>query len=383
MRIKSYYAPSIEDAMAQASRELGPDAMLVNSRKSPPEAIHLGACEAVFAIDAPLHGAGESSQVEVVPAHSAGSRLSAEVAELKKELEGMRRVLTRSAFGPAQWQGASANASDGYAALVDAEVSPDLAREILDAAESRLGETRTSASRIPQRPDGVAFQRALVEELESRFTVNSVLGRSEATPRIVALVGPPGCGKTSTLVKLAVNYGLTSRRPVLLLSVDTYRVAAADQLRSYAAILGVGFQVLETVTALAQAIEENRGKELIFIDTPGLSAGEWEDSNGLARFVATRPDIDTHLVLPASMKSADLTRVVDTFQVFRPQKLLFTRLDETGSYGPILNQAVRTGMPLSFLAGGQRIPEDLEAASPRRLTELILGSPSSQSQSVA
>src|ERR1039458_9506307 len=146
----------------------------------------------------------------------------------------------------------------------------------------------------------------------------------------------PGSGKTTTLVNLAVNYGLAARRPVLLLSLDTHRVAAADQLRSYAAILGVGFQLLETVSSLAQTIEENRGKELIFIDTPGLAHGDLEDSESLAHFLATRGDIDTHLVLPASMKAADLSRMVDAFEILHPGHLLFTKLDETGSYGPIL-----------------------------------------------
>src|SRR5205807_2674874 len=149
-----------------------------------------------------------------------------------------------------------------------------------------------------------------------------VLGRGEAKPHVVALVGPPGCGKTTTLVKLAVNYGLASRRPVMLLSMDTYRVAAADQLRSYSAILGVGFQVLETVASLAQTIEENRGKELIFIDTPGFAFGDLDAAADLAQFLSTRQDIDTQLVLPSSMKAPDLTRMVDAFEVFRPQRLL-------------------------------------------------------------
>ena len=136
------------------------------------------------------------------------------------------------------------------------------------------GDAALTPGRTAQRPDGPAFQRALRDEISSRFTADATLGRGPAQPRIVALVGPPGSGKTTTLVKLAVNYGLAARRPVLLLSMDTYRVAAADQLRSYAAILGVGFQLLETVSSLAQAIEENRGKELIFIDTPGLAYGD-------------------------------------------------------------------------------------------------------------
>ena len=174
-------------------------------------------------------------------------------------------------------------------------------------------------------------------------------------------------------MKLAVNYGLAARKPVLLLSMDTYRVAAAEQLRSYAAILGVGFQVLETVGALAQTIEESRGKELIFIDTPGLGFGDMEDSAALSHFLPHAEDIDTHLVLPASMKAADLPRMVDAFECLRPRRLLFTKLDETASYGPILNESARSRKPLSFFSTGQRIPEDLESAAVPRVLELVLG----------
>jgi flagellar biosynthesis protein FlhF len=263
-------------------------------------------------------------------------------------------------------------------------VAPELAREIIQAAESRISRPPGSSKlrSIPQA-DRVAFRGALVEELESRFKVQPALGRGEARPRIVALVGPPGCGKTTTLVKLAVNYGLAARRPAMLLSMDTYRVAAAEQLRSYSAILGVGFQLVETVAALAQTIEEHRGKELIFLDTPGLATAEAAHYSTLAQFLSTREDIDTQMVVSSSMKSADLSRVVDSFEVFRPQRLIFTKLDETGSFGPILNEAVRTGKPLSFLATGQRIPEDLEAAASGRVAGLILGGTSGLAISAA
>jgi flagellar biosynthesis protein FlhF len=124
--------------------------------------------------------------------------------------------------------------------------------------------------------------------------------------------------------------------------------------------------------ALAQALDENRNKELIFIDTPGLGLQDIEDGGPLAQFLSTRPDIDTQLVLPGSMKAADVTRIAGAFDVFRPNRLIFTRIDETGSFGPFVNETVRTGKPVSFLTTGQRIPEDLEAATPERIADLVL-----------
>ncbi len=346
--------------MAKARQELGPDAMLVNSRRAPAETGHLGQYEVVFGVTDDARPSGAES--------GAGrDRLSSEVSDLKKELEGMRRALTRSAFAPPEWLSSAPDLSDAYAALTANEVAPELTREIVHAVEARVsGSSRLRTARAQ------VYQRALIEELDSRFTTQPVLGRGDSTPRITALVGPPGAGKTTTLVKLAVNYGLAARRPLMLLSMDTYRIAAAEQLRAYAGILGVGVQVLDTVSALAQALEENSGKDLILIDTPGLGHSDLGDASQLARFLSSRTDIDTQLTIPASMKPADATRMVDAYAAFQPQRLIFTRMDETNSFGLILNEAARTGKPVSFLTNGQRIPEDLEEATPSRITGLIL-----------
>ena len=124
-------------------------------------------------------------------------------------------------------------------------------------------------------------------------------------------------------------------------------------------------------------------KDLILIDTPGFGPKDMDAAEDLARFLAGRPEIDTHLVLTASARSADLKRVVDRFEVFRPRKLLFTKLDETGTFGPILNEAVRTGKPVSFLAAGQQIPDDLEPATADRILELALKREQAQTPAAA
>jgi flagellar biosynthesis protein FlhF len=373
MRIKSYFAHAVEDAVAQARQELGSDAMLMNSRKTPPETRHLGDYEVVFAMpeDAPAETPDPHQGSEPgLPA--SGDRLSNEVAELRRQMEGMRRTLARSAGPPGRGERIAPGVAEAYAALTGNDVPAELARDLVEAADRRVAGTRTAASRGPDRAEARAFDRALVEEMESRCTADATLGRPGQSPAVVALVGPPGAGKTSTLVKLAVNYGLTGRRPVVLLSADNYRVAAAEQLRAYASILGVTFQAVETTGALAQHLEEHHSKDLILIDTPGFGYGDLDSGAELASFLSSRTGIDTHLVLTASMKPADLPRVIDAYEVFRPHHLLFTRLDETASCGSIFSEAVRTGKPVSFFTTGQRIPEDLEVATRERLVSMAL-----------
>lgn len=365
--------------MATARQELGPDALLLNSRKAPDEANRPGEYEVVFATEdkaaAPPAAAPPQAR-PLVP------NLAADVAHLRQELEGMRRALTRTAFAPPAWIGAAPDLSDAYAVLISNEVAPDLARRIVQGAEARAGGSKLRVARMTPHAGGPGFQRALVEEIEALVVAESGLGANSRT-RVAALVGPPGAGKTTTLVKLAVNYGLACRRPVQILSLDTYRVGAAEQLRSYSAILGVGFQIIETVTALSQSVEEHSAKGLILIDTPGLASADMESAAEFAQFLEARADIDTHLVLPASMKPADLARMVDAHSVFHPKRLLFTRLDETASHGAILTEAARTGKPLSFFTSGQRIPEDIEEASPSRLVAMVLAGHNGKARSAA
>jgi flagellar biosynthesis protein FlhF len=356
--------------------------MLVNSRKASTEARHLGAYEVVFVAEMPEAQGVEPVEGSPISSRANNDRLGRQLTELKRDLESMRRTITRSAMAPSAGSDVSLDGADAYHALTASDVNPELAQEIIRAAEARSGNPQSKLRTLRTGPS-IPFRAALMEELESRIKVQATIGRGESRPRIVALVGPPGCGKTATLVKLAVNYGLPARRPVLLLSTDTYRVAAAEQLRAYAAILGVGFQLVETVAALSQAIEENSRKELILIDTPGLGAADVADGTALAQFLSTRQDIDTQLVVSCSMKSADLSRVVDSFEAFQPQRMIFTRLDETCSFGPVLNEVARTGKAVSFFTTGQRIPEDLEAATKSRLAELILSGVAGLAESAA
>ena len=355
MRIKSFYASTVEGAVALARREMGAEAMLVESRKAPLEARHLGEYEVVCALVPEAEPAKAQAPEDTGP-HDA--RLAREMAEMRRQLDVMGKTITRSAWSGARWPSASPEMSEWHARLMATDMESELVHQILDAAERRSG------------PELSGLEGAVTAEIEQRILVNASLAAANG-PRFVALAGPPGAGKTTMLAKLAVTWGLAERRPLALVSMDDFRVAGADQLRSYATILGAGFQALDSVGALAQVLDEHQGKRLVLIDTPGYGPRDMDRAADLARFLSTRPGIATHLVLTASMKSADLTHVAERFDIFCPSSLLFTRLDETACFGTAFSLSVRQGKPISFLGTGQEIPDDVAPATKERILNLL------------
>jgi len=353
MFVKSYFASSVDEGMAQARADMGVDALLLNSREAPAEARHLGDYEVVF---------GMTTEVNSSPVFGERRQMD----DLRQQMDEIRALVARMANPSREAGGCIRLLAD---ALIDAGVDIELAREIGESVWRRV------RARMPLQmgrrhlaePDPSLILSEMLEDMSGRFKVLPEL------ERVTTLVGPPGSGKTTMIVKLAIAQGLAVGRPVNLLSIDHYRIAAVEQLRTYAAILGVSFQACETTVALAHAIESAPVKALVLIDTPGYSrVALQESSHDLASFLSQSQNIDTHLVLTASMRARDLRPLADAYQVFSPSKLLFTRLDETEAYGSMFSEAVRLQLPLSFVSAGQVVPEDLGIASKETITASLV-----------
>jgi flagellar biosynthesis protein FlhF len=188
---------------------------------------------------------------------------------------------------------------------------------------------------------------------------------------VVALVGPTGVGKTTTLAKIAARAILETRKKVALLSVDVYRIGAQEQLARYGEIMNVPVLVARDRAELGRAAERVRDADLVLVDTAGRSSPE--DVARQADLVRTLPGVLLHLVVSAAAGPQQLAAVGDAWRALRPDRLVFTKLDEAVGPGAILSAAVRVGRPTACIADGQRVPEDLHAATGRQLVELVTG----------
>ncbi|MGE4234012.1 MAG: flagellar biosynthesis protein FlhF [Bacteriovoracia bacterium] len=190
--------------------------------------------------------------------------------------------------------------------------------------------------------------------------------------RVFALVGPTGVGKTTTLAKLASQAILNKNMRVGLINVDTYKVSAVDQLSTYAKILNVPFRQVSNVAELDRALVEFRPLDLVLIDTSGRSQKDTEGLSQIKSLLSEFAAIRTMLIMSATTRDQDLFDVVTRFRMFSPNGVVFSKLDETSTYGSIYNVAAKTLLPLTYFTVGQRVPEDIEPASGERVVGLIL-----------
>ncbi len=189
--------------------------------------------------------------------------------------------------------------------------------------------------------------------------------------KVWAFIGPTGVGKTTTLAKLAAYFHLREGKRITLSTIDTYRIGAVEQLKTYARILGLPLEVAATPEELGTIIEKNRQQDLLFIDTAGRNPHDRARLEELREFLTVHPSIENHLVLSATTKDKDLAQIVQRFRILPIESYIITKIDETEEYGPIFNQLLRFRRPLSYLTNGQRVPEDFELATKVRVANLI------------
>ena len=211
---------------------------------------------------------------------------------------------------------------------------------------------------------GEAFGRLI------RFAGN--LRMKKNAPRIIALVGPTGVGKTTTTAKLAAMYALNRGNKVALITMDIFRVGAVEQLKTYTKIMGIPLEVASTPKELERAVERHADCDLILIDTAGRSHKDADKLEEMKGFLETTIQSDIYLCLSATTKDRELEVILNRFSIFPISKVVFTKLDECESVGCIVNLLLKANLQIAYFTTGQRVPEDIEVATSEKLAELIL-----------
>ena len=361
MKLKSYFADSVQEALDKARLELGHDAMLISSRETGRDLKDLGCYEVVFGVSQPDGGSASRSDKPVSrsTAKAATSELVLrELGELRRQMECFSHSVTRSSVTRAT-EHFTPELTQIFNRLQACGFSSELACELSDAVARRTRRSSDRPHRMSREHEQM-FARDLMnalveEEVASRFEVSPVLGENASA---VMFVGSPGSGKTTSLVKLALQYGVRAKRNVTLLSLDTMRITGCEQLRVYARISGLDFHALSHPSKLRRTISGLSEKGLTLIDTPGFSKADEQEADELAGIVKDLP-IEVHLVLPAHLSPAAVQRIWERFAKFKPSKLLFTHLDEVEQSAAPLECAMRLGLPVSYLGTGQQVPEDI------------------------
>ena len=218
-------------------------------------------------------------------------------------------------------------------------------------------------------------RNTLVNYLQSHMIFSEGIKLNRHGVRIVALLGTTGVGKTTTLAKIAAKFVLENQVTAALITADTYRISAVEQLRTYSDILGLPLEIVYTPAELSKAIVKHRTKDLVLIDTAGRSQYNDYQMKELQELLSINQRIEKHLVLSVTTKQADAKDIIEKFSVCEPDKIIFTKTDETATVGSIMNLLMKQQrLAMSYFSNGQSVPDDIVAASPESLADLLLRS---------
>ena len=254
-----------------------------------------------------------------------------------------------------------------YNTMIHNEVLEKYANELIDDVQKK-GK--------PDMQMDVALSN-IYQKMILKFGQAKLIEPSENKPKLIYFVGPTGVGKTTTIAKLSSKFAIEEKKKIALLTADTYRIAAAEQLRTYANILEVPFRVVYTPEEILQAVEEFKEMDYILIDTAGHSHHNEDLRNGIRDFITATDDSiekEVYLVVSATTKYSDLVQIADSYKDVHQFQLIFTKLDETTALGNLYNLHLHTNAPLSYVTCGQNVPNDISSFNPQTTVKQILSS---------
>ncbi len=389
MELKTYRAATMHEALGLVRRELGPDAAVLHTREVPGSRLFgwltgKRQIEVTASADVnvpsrlPPRRRDENTAADlqsatchgIMPDPSQAHHRTRSGADLPEEMQGQLTDLQSMVKDLCQRSGRDHRHDLPeelfrlFADLLDADLSEDLAREMVERIRSEAPGAEWD--------DLVLAKARIAAMIEAEIDIAGPISVTPGQRRLVALVGPTGVGKTTTIAKLAANYRLKEKRRVGLITVDTYRIAAVEQLRTYAEIIDLPMQVVSTPREMREAVGQMGDLDLILLDTAGRSPKDEVKIQELKAFLTEAGADEVHLVLSAVASGRTLSQIAQRFAVVGTTALVLTKLDEATALGNVLPVLRSSKLPLSYLTNGQNVPDDIETADAHRLARLIL-----------
>ena len=375
--------PMSSDTPVESTAAGGPPSLEVLAEADPnptPDATASAEAPRVVCLDdGPVETATTSGMPMVSPAFESETPGVTDDEESPGELDAIRNTVGRllDPQGPevravASPQSAADPLGDplagAYATLIGQELSRDLADQVVSTLENSLDPSI--------RRDPVQVRDAVLRQVANLIPTEESIGWAsprDGRPRTIAFVGPTGVGKTTTLAKIAATLVLREKLSVGLVTSDTYRISAVDQLRTYADILGARMEVAADPQGMREAMARCSDLDAVLVDTPGRSQNDADRLSELRGLMDAAQPHETHLVLSGTASERVLLREADAFSQLGPDRVVLTKLDEAVAFGMLVSVVRRIGRRISWVTTGQEVPRDVEHATGERLASLVLG----------
>lgn len=360
MKMKRYVVNSMPEAMQKIRSELGDNAVILNTKE-----VKLGGFLGFFTQKKIEVTAASDESVESKAPDRKKEQLVTAPAEWMTEMREMKKMIHKLAQSKTSEH---SEVLDFFRyRLLSQDFPPMLTDRILEKADASLAETENGS-----RDDIFKHVRQSIrQQLQAILDKQSVDGISP-NRQVVNFIGPTGVGKTTTLAKLAAQQVITHQRKIGFITADTFRIAAIEQLRTYAGILNVPMEVVHSPHDLQQAVERLADCDLIFMDTAGRNYRNEMYVSELNNLLDLQEKSETYLVLSLTMKPADMETVTSQFSKYHLDRILFTKYDETHSVGAIFHLVDTYHLPLSYITFGQNVPDDIEKLDTRKLVEQVM-----------